>query len=188
MTLLSPSKSPTQPAAGTIRMACNVQTNSKSMECASTHTYTEHAACHLTTVPSAKDDTRQLTIRNDWPAQQQQSQTCINMDYIRPLVQQQIGDVPLEAMVTRISNGRYTISTLLDQVEDWATHGFSLGHDSTLTGKHHQPNYKSSIAFRPGVHKSLLKRLANNKTVGPFAWTGDVSELPFPNCAVTVMI
>ena len=52
------------------------------------------------------------------------------------------------------------------------------------TGKHHQHNYKSAIHYKAGTHKSLLKRLKANKTVGPFSWTGDVSDLPFTDCAV----
>ena len=76
------------------------------------------------------------------------------------------------------------MATLLDQVVDWVKHGFSLGHDGSLQGKYHKTNYKSSLSFKSGVQKSLLKRLAANKTTGPFAWTGDVSTLPFPDCAV----
>ena len=125
-----------------------------------------------------------MTISDDWPDQTTRPGARIDLEYLRPLVDRQVGDVPLEAMVSRISNKQYTITTLLAQVEDWVTNGFRLGHDGSLTGKHHHSNYKSALEFKSGVTKSLLKRLDTSKTVGPFAWTQDMSDIPMPDCAV----
>ena len=84
----------------------------------------------------------------------------------------------------KISCGLHTVTSLSDQIETWVAQGFPLDHDGTMTGKHDSYNYKSSAEFRTGVHKSLMKRLDTNKTAGPFAWAGDVADLPFPDCAI----
>ena len=144
----------------------------------------ELAACPSPTVPTASRDTKLLNIRSDWPRQLPRPGDTIDLAYLAPLVQQQIANVPSEALVQTISNNRYTVSSLANQIESWVTHGFPLGHDGSLSGKHYTPNYKSSLEFRSGVTKSLLKRLDTNKTAGPFAWTGDLADLPFQDCAV----
>ena len=106
------------------------------------------------------------------------------MAYLAPLIAAQVGDVPSEALVDRITCSRFDVASLSKQVQEWVTNGFPLEHNGTLTGKHHATNYKSSLSYKARTHKSLLKRLSANKTVGPYAWSGDVSSLPFTDCAV----
>ena len=83
-----------------------------------------------------------------------------------------------------VTCNKFDIATLGKQIETWVKHGFPLGHDGTIVGKHHKHNYKSSIQYKEGTHKSLLKRLAANKTAGPYEWSGNVADLPFENCAI----
>ena len=180
----SRSKHPTTSVAGTRRTAYTAPTKSRSTECASTHTCMEPAACQNLTVPTVKRSTKQLNIKSDWPSPLPRPGDTIDLAYLAPLVQQQVADVPSEALVQTISNNKYTVSTLANQIESWVTHGFPLGHDGSLSGKHYTPNYKSSLEFRSGVTKSLLKRLETNKTAGPFAWTGDIADIPYPDCAI----
>ena len=134
--------------------------------------------------PSALGDTKRLSIRDDWPVQTCQPTDGVNLDYLAPLITSQVGDVPSEALVTNITKGRMTVTTLLQQLTSWVHKGFALEHDGSLIGKHYKQNYKSSLLFKSGVHKSLCKRLATNKTTGPFAWTGSVDDLPFSDCAI----
>ena len=95
------------------------------------------------------------------------------------------GDVESEEMVATISDGRYDVHSLGQQLIDWVTNGFPLDHDNSMRGKHHKPNYRSAVEdFKPQVTKSLLKRLATGKTVGPFSWDGDPESLPFTDCGI----
>ena len=88
-------------------------------------------------------------------------------------------------MVSLISDGKQTVSSLIDLIDTWVSNGFPLMQDGTVTGKHHKLNYKSALGqHKQGTHNSLLKRLMTGKTMGPFAWSGSVEDLPFTHCAI----
>jgi hypothetical protein len=121
-------------------------------------------------------------IVRDWPVS---SPPCVNLEYLRPLAESMRGDTECEQLVACISDNRYNVDSLSAQISEWVNNGFPLEHDSSLHGKHHAPNYKSAVTeFRPQVTKSLLKRLATNKTMGPYSWSGNVNDLPFTSCGV----
>ena len=95
------------------------------------------------------------------------------MNYLEPLVRMQIGNTFAETLVDDISAGMFTVETLMAQIKTWHEHGFTLNREGAFAGKHHHKNYNSAIkAFRTQTHKSLLKRLATQKTAGPCEWSG----------------
>jgi len=82
------------------------------------HTCMEPAACHSQTGGTALNNTRLLTTSEGWPKRPRPEDT-INLDYLAPLVDTLINDVPSEALVTHVSRGRYTVMTLAKQIKQW---------------------------------------------------------------------
>ena len=124
-------------------------------------------------------------MHDDWPTATPRPGDTLDITFLRPLVETRIGDPTAEQLVSHVTDNKQTVTTLIELVSSWTRDGFPLMHDGTLTGKHHELNYKSATeTYRAQTHKSLLKRLDTHKTLGPFAWTGNVQDLPFPNCAI----
>lgn len=109
------------------------------------------------------------------------------MAYLKPLVQEQVGNDCSEQLVRHVTCDMYNVTTLLEQIENWNNNGFSLMREAQLTGKHHASNYKSALQYKAQVHKSLRKRLDACKTAGPFLWNGDLTNLPWADCAINPM-
>ena len=140
-------------------------------------------ACHSQGGGSANKTTEQLTIPEDWPSASPRPGDTLDIPFLVPLVKIRIGDPTCEALVSKISDDKQTVSTLIDLVTTWVRDGFPLMHDNTLHGKHHGLNYKSALSFRAQTHKSLIKRLNTHETAGPYQWLGDVNDSPFDDCA-----
>ena len=112
------------------------------------------------------------------------SRSTLDIEYLRPLLQAQVSNDESEQLVNDVTCGMYHVQTLLDQITTWNDNGFTLRREGLLTGKHHANNYKSALLYKQQVHKSLLKRLTAQKTVGPFLWNGELTSLPWADCAV----
>jgi hypothetical protein len=104
------------------------------------------------------------------------------------MVAQMRDDPEAEKLVELVSAGSLNVRTLADHVERSCKQGFSLLRQGNMTGKHDTHNYKSaSQEFRAQTHKSLLKRLAANKTKVLDGWTGEIDCIPFADCALNPM-
>lgn len=73
-----------------------------------------------------------------------------------------------------ISNGNFaSLSSLSAFVLAGARQGFSCNFAALPpVGLHHRSNYRSALDDAPRISSALISRLANNKTIGPFLWTG----------------